>query len=221
MIFARWLSPPGGDDSGDPKCEARREARPPLKRVEPNGKADAERVARIRAGDIAEFETLYLEYVEPLWGFAQSLLGASEPARDVVQDVFAALWYTRDRWEPESTVRAYLFRAVRNRAISLRRHDDVVERAASAWNPTETAPGMGRAGESADAAVLRDETEALVHRRLATLTERQRTVLLLWWQDALSLTEIAGVLGVSVPAAHKLLGKAQAHLLTAGGVGPS
>jgi RNA polymerase sigma-70 factor (ECF subfamily) len=170
-------------------------------------------VARVRRGDVDAFTELYHEHVEGLWRFATGLLQAPDVAKDVVQDVFFTLWNVRESWAPETSVRAYLFRAARNRAISVVRHDTIVARTTAAIDDHDEIPGMGTPMPGTDDAVLTRDTRDALWRSVQALPERQRSALLLWWRDELSVTEVAAVLGISVPAAHKLLATAQGRLV--------
>ena len=80
-------------------------------------------VARIRAGDGAAFEAMFRQYYEPLLRFALTYLPVRESAEDLVQDVFYRIWEHRERWAVRTTLAAYLYAAVRHRALdSLSEH---------------------------------------------------------------------------------------------------
>src|SRR5690349_4986106 len=57
----------------------------------------------------------------PLHRFAESLLGSSEDAKDVVQEVLINVWRLGDRWDPSGSAIAYLFASVRNQAVKSRK----------------------------------------------------------------------------------------------------
>src|SRR3569832_571735 len=59
------------------------------------------------------FKTLY----KPLCNYAYSFLQDVEESEDVVQGIFYNLWKNRDRMEMISSVKSYLFVAVRNNCL--------------------------------------------------------------------------------------------------------
>src|SRR5690625_247500 len=77
-------------------------------------------IDRIRSGDIQAFENLFYTCYYPLCSFSYKITGCSEAARDAVQEVFMKIWNTRTGWYIKLSVKAYLFRAVRNQSLKLK-----------------------------------------------------------------------------------------------------
>lgn len=170
--------------------------------------------AAIRRGDAQAFETLYRAYHAPLWRFAHLAVGSAAVAEELVQDVFLAVWQGRKTWNVESSVRGWLYAAVRNRAIKHRRHAQLGEQLAeNAIDATlDTAPGMGRRPIDSHAAVEGADLEAAIDRALEALPERRRVAMILRWRHALSPVEIARVLRTSPESVRVLLSRARADL---------
>jgi RNA polymerase sigma-70 factor (ECF subfamily) len=175
--------------------------------------SDPELVVAIREGYPDAFDTLYRTHVSALWGFALQFVHTPDVAKDIVQDVFTEIWVRRASWEPRTTVRAYLFRAVRNRAISVLRHEHTVQNTERVMSANDEAPGMGEEPLLADEQTVTNEVRQALRTAIDALPERQRTALLLWWHKGMNATEIAVVLQISAEAARKLLAKAQHKLL--------
>jgi RNA polymerase sigma-70 factor (ECF subfamily) len=129
----------------------------------------------------------------------------------LVHDVFAALWLRRTSLTIHDSLTAYLFGAVRNRAVEMVRHATVARRTAQG-----VTDDLRRAQDSpaahTDSAVLNDEIAAAVRDALATLPELARQVLILRWQQQLSYPEIARVLDTTEAAAKQLGSRAQRAL---------
>src|SRR5260221_9422481 len=83
--------------------------------------SDREWVERVRQGDHAAFETAFRAYYSELCAFAYRYLRSPALAEEAVHDVFARLWQMRGELQVRSGVKAYLYGAVRHRAISLLR----------------------------------------------------------------------------------------------------
>jgi len=168
--------------------------------------SDTDLARRIRDGDAAPLETLFHEHYAALCRFANRYLHDRAAAEDLVQDVFASIWAGRMRLDVRGSVRSYLFAAVRNRALNLRKHQ-LVERD---WEFDEALPDV-RALHRAPARPddLLDEVERRNRLRAAieALPERCRLVMQLRWEEQLSHAEIADVLGISVKGVERQLSR--------------
>ncbi|HZS58994.1 MAG TPA: RNA polymerase sigma-70 factor [Gemmatimonadaceae bacterium] len=181
----------------------------PALRLEASGATDhrdAERVARIKSGDVGAFETVVRAYARPLTAFAYGMVRSSELAADLTQDVFAHIWERRDAIEIHGSLRAYLYRAVRNRAMNALRHQHIVDRFRhSAALGGESSP---RSAPSAERELEAAELAASVQAALNSLPPRTREVARLRWQEQMSLSEIATVMEIATPTVSNLLGRA-------------
>jgi len=196
---------------------SRARARESLERTDHSGSASLDAtthalVTRIRAGDSAAFDTIYTDYFERLWRFAYQSVHSRDVAIDVVQDVFTDVWVRRASWEPTS-VSAYLFRAVRNRLVSRRRHETTVASAVTdAAVQYGDVPALGAPALPPDDDVASRDMDIRLRHAIDQLTERQRAAVLLRWDQGLNSVETAAVLGVSEAAVRKLLAHARERL---------
>ena len=71
------------------------------------------------------FRTLFEEHYGSLISYGISLTGDLETSRELVQDVFLKLWENRDSIRISESLKAYLFKAVFNRAANRARHEKV------------------------------------------------------------------------------------------------
>ena len=167
---------------------------------------DRELLARIRRGDESAFDALFREYYGPLVGLAESLLRRQAEAEEVVQDVMPELWRRRETLAIDESWRAYLFRAVRNRALNELRHERVAELAAPFVR------GESSVGPTAHAQLVAEELEGAIVRAVAGLSGPVREVFELSRRDGLKYAEIASVLGISVKTVEARMGKALKEL---------
>jgi RNA polymerase sigma-70 factor, ECF subfamily len=168
-------------------------------------------IARIREGDSRAFEAVFRAYYAPLASFAFRYLRDAAAAEDVVQEVFGALWNGRDRLVVTTSLRAYLYAAVRNRALNIRKHDAVVEgweRDESADDVRELHPAPAQPDQLLDRRLL----EERLAEAFETLPERQAQVMRLRWKEELSYAEIAESIGISVKGVEKHLARGLAAL---------
>ena len=145
-------------------------------------------VDRIRAGDMAAFESLYRTYWQRLYTFAFRYVGSKEEAEDVAQDVFYRIWRGRERWVPSGAVRGYLYLSVRNAARDRLARAAVAQRwrLRQVGTTTEIQPDVAAA-----------ELTASVEHALADLPPKRSAVCKLRLIDGLSYAQIAGRLGIS------------------------
>jgi RNA polymerase sigma-70 factor (ECF subfamily) len=179
---------------------------------EPDTSLDRGLVARVRSGDEQSFDEVYLQYAQSLWRFAVRILGSREEAEEVVHDVFATIWEQRDRWQVQSTIAAYLYRAVRNRAIDVVRHNGVIHRLESTEDTDSLVPGLGQPPVAPDEHVYQQALQRALHEAIAMLPERRRTALTLRYVQEMSYAEIASVLQVSENAAFMLVARTREML---------
>ncbi len=170
--------------------------------------SDDDLVGYLRAGQIAAFDVLYTRHYPLVWKFAYRFTGTRDAAQDLAQEIFASLWERRATLVLTGSLRAYLLAAVRFRAVDALRHEEVVHQVTEEVDDETHPVGMGTPfpspEEETDDALLR----LRIHEELGKLPERQRTALLLRWEQGLSNQEIAEVLNIGKAAVSRLLGRA-------------
>lgn len=121
-----------------------------------------------------------------------------------MQDVFFAIWQAGADWSPQGSVRAYLFRAVRNRALNLVRRDALEKD----WE-THIAHADEHASSATaiDAELAHAELVARAHSAIDSLPERCRLVMHLRWREQMSYAEIAEVMGIGVKGVENQLAR--------------
>lgn len=172
----------------------------------PADPADRDCASLVRAGDEAAYTTLFRTLHTSLREFAATYTGNAALADEIVQDVFLDLWVRRETWSPRFGIRAYLFRAVRNRATDVIRHVQT-DRVALAASDTPTGMGEPPVAPGADAD-LRDFAAAL-RDVLRTLPPARYRAALLRWRHGLGYAEIAQTLGTSVASVTMHIARAR------------
>jgi RNA polymerase sigma-70 factor, ECF subfamily len=169
-----------------------------------DSRSDGGVVARVRSGDQRALEEIFREHYAALCGFARRYVGDDGTAEELVQDMFLALWAKRDKWEVTSSVRSYLFRAVRNRALNRRKRESIerdwAQQEAGAIEPF---PAVADGIDESET----EHTLRAVDAAIESLPERCRLVMRLRWRDQLSYAEIAEVMGISVKGVENQLGR--------------
>lgn len=84
--------------------------------------------SKIREGDIKTFENVFRLYYTPLCLYAFCIIGSSDDAEDIVQELFYTIWKNRGALQILRSLKSYLYGAVRNEALEYIEHQEVKER---------------------------------------------------------------------------------------------
>jgi len=85
----------------------------------PNGKAqeDLSLLDALIKGEEAAFEKIYKSYFALLRNYSASIVGDSETAYEIIQNIFVALWENRKNLDREKSLRNYLLRSTHNNSL--------------------------------------------------------------------------------------------------------
>jgi RNA polymerase sigma factor (sigma-70 family) len=180
---------------------------------------DEKLIAMARGGNPGAFETIVDRYQGRLLGFCRQMLGSTEDAEDVLQEVFVNAYRAMLADEREINLRPWLYRIARNRCLNQLRKPS-----ADAQESMDMVPEV-EAASTAEKVHNREEFRQILS-DVNKLPETQRSALLLREMDALSYEEIADAMETTVPSVKSLLVRArislaeasQARLLTCGEV---
>ena len=161
-----------------------------------------------RAGNPGAFEAIVDRYQGRLLGFCRQMLGSTEDAEDVLQEVFVNAYRAMLADEREINLRPWLYRIARNRCLNHLRKPT-----ADAQESMDMVPTV-EAASTAEKVHNREEFRQLLT-DVGKLPETQRTALLLREMDAMSYEEIAQAMETSVPSIKSLLVRARISLAEA------
>ncbi len=92
---------------------------------QPSAEQIREWADRISRSDREAFNALFRSLYYPLTYFAYRYAQCHDQACDIVQDVFVSVWQDRNDIDPQQSLKSYLYKMVRNRALNhLRDHSD-------------------------------------------------------------------------------------------------
>lgn len=151
---------------------------------------EKELAARIARREPAVFEELVEEYGARVQALARRLLGWSDGADDVAQDVFLALLNKGASYRGDAAIWTFLTAVTVRRCRSLQRRAWLYEKFVKRFAPRR---------EHDEPAVLSSEVEgtaSLVRNAIRDLPAIYREVVVLHYFEELSVAELASVLGV-------------------------
>jgi RNA polymerase sigma-70 factor (ECF subfamily) len=154
-----------------------------------------------------------LEHADALYNLARYLTRQPGDAEDLVQETYARALPAWDRLSPDSNVKAWLFRILRNAFLSRyrREHQRDADEPYDTTEPSAVAAAEPSFLGDRELSRLRGLVGADIEAALRQLSEDARTVVLL---DAEGFTEVelAEVLGCAVGTVKSRLSRARAEL---------
>ena len=164
-------------------------------------------VKRIRHGEDAAFDCLFLRYYEQVYRVAYGLVGKREEAEDLAQETFLEMYRRPPELPDGSTLLAWLCRVAVNKGYNAlrgeRRERLRLERLDGPAEPVDP-----------QAVLLRAEENARVRDALAQLPDRQHRLLVLRYAG-LSYGEVAAVLEVAPGSVGTMLVRAERAFMDA------
>lgn len=181
--------------------------------MSPNDTAPAGRTETLAQERRTEdFKDGLIREIPNLRAFAASLSGSMQLADDLVQDTLLKAWGNSDKFEPGTSLRAWLFTILRNTYYSLyRKRGREVQDSEGTY-----AERMATHGNQESHLDLADFRKAL-----AKLPEEQREVLIMVGATGLSYEEAAEICGVAIGTIKSRVNRARtklAELLSIGSV---
>lgn len=165
--------------------------------------SETELLEAIREGDEAAFEMTFKEYYQALCRYANSFLSDRDEAEEVVQSAFLSFWEKRGSITIASSLKAYLYQAIRNRCLNVIKHEKVKQQHAQ----HEVVMTVNHS-EATSHTVLSNELEQKIYVALEALPEQCRLVFKLSRFEELRYQEIADELGISIKTVENQIGKA-------------
>jgi len=150
-------------------------------------------IISLQAGNEAAFKQLFASYYSALCEYASRYVG-DEDAEDLVQELFAYLWEQRSYIVIVSSLKAYLFAAVRNRCLNaVKKRQELLQKQA------EYGELLKNHIEEPDYYFI-DELNALIEKYINDLPNKYRETFRMSRYTEMSNEEIACHSGVTVKA---------------------
>lgn len=147
-----------------------------------------------------EFKTYFLDYFGPLVRFAESFGLRSDESEDLVSEIFISIWKNRRYTQIQKPLKAYLFKAVKNRSINLLRLETRKTEVS-----TETVNIFKLSNEDRYSFEAVD-SEKLLDMLMAELNPVQKRIFRLAKLEGFTAQEIADILQMNKKTVYNLLG---------------
>ena len=130
------------------------------------------------------------------------ILPNTTTAEDLVQDVFYELWKKKDNININTSIRAYLRRAARNKTLNYIRDQKMQ------FEDEENSPELESGAESSSEKLETQELQQHINKAIEALPERCRLVFSLSRYEEMTYAQIATSLGISIKTVENQISKA-------------
>lgn len=153
---------------------------------------DEELVARSRAGDRESFNQLVVRWERPIYALAYRVLRREDEARDICQDTFLRAYKALPGFKGQAKFSSWIYRIALNlcRDWMRRQRRTPAAQLLDDVDPVELS-SAGTPTASVEDLVARRELGAIVEEAMGTLSEEQRTAIVLKEYHGLTFQEIA------------------------------
>ncbi|MCC8426467.1 RNA polymerase sigma factor [Mucilaginibacter sp. UR6-11] len=153
---------------------------------------DNELAVLLKGGDQDAFTEIYNRFFGLLYIHACKRLKSDEEAKDIIQDLFAALWNKRESLQFGTELASYLYAAVRNRILNLAARSGIESRYMGTLKDF-----TGTEQVQSDFQIREKQLTQIIEREIGNLPPKMREIFLMSRTQGYSHKEIAEQLNIS------------------------
>ncbi|MCT4644210.1 MAG: RNA polymerase sigma-70 factor [Carboxylicivirga sp.] len=147
-------------------------------------------INKLRKGDDASFASLYHDLFPSLVLFARKYVGEEELSKDIVQEVFIKFWNNISSITIRTSIKSYLYMAVRNHAINKLKKKTIE-------SDSVTIEEIKELTSSEEYVMLAQDVYHQIHNTIKELPKKSKEVILMSMND-MSISDIQDELNVSI-----------------------
>jgi RNA polymerase sigma-70 factor, ECF subfamily len=149
---------------------------------------DFELVNRSLKNETGAFERLVDKYQKPIYNLGMRMLGNSDDAQDLTQNVFIKSWEQLNTYDSKYKFFSWLYRIAINESLNYSKRERLKERLSDEERYTDKG--------SVDNEYEKDERSRVIHKALLEIDMNYRVVIVLRHYMELSYTEIAELIRI-------------------------
>ncbi len=162
---------------------------------------------RLRNDDRQALELLFKTHYAPLCRFAKNILKDKDQAEDMVQEVFLKIWDKRHELKVSSSLKAYLFMAVKNHCLNTLKLNERKN-----WLDEDMENDTLLSNNEVESKLNAKHLNEKIQQAIDLLPEKCKLTFQLSRHEEMSYKEIAELMNVSVKTVENQMGKALAFL---------
>lgn len=167
---------------------------------------EAEWAIKIKKGDKAAFNKLFLRYYDKLCQFVGHYVRDPDIAEDIVQEFFYKIWINRTTWNFTPNIVSYLYKAARNYSLNHLKNNKIKDKFLDDFNESFYL------SETPEKELIDKEFNDRVHAVINELPEQCRIIFKMKKFDGLKYAEIAEIKNISVKTVETQMGRALKYL---------
>lgn len=169
--------------------------------------SDHDLVRQINNGNKAAFEKLYRTNYVQLCDFIYRYVDSPDICEELVQDLFLSIWSMKDSWNPKGTLRSYLYKGVKNRALDYLKHREVEKRYLREQKIQMENDYLSASPNPIIYEVVDHKLADKIEEAIEQLPERGKLIFNLSRENGLTYCEIADFLDISVKTVETQMGR--------------
>lgn len=166
---------------------------------------DKELWSKLINGDEDALAFIYNTYFPSLYKYGMKIFTESGVVKDCIHDLFAALWFSRERLSDTDSIKYYLFASLKRRIV---RHS----RPGLLQRFLETAVSAPSVEQTIIEEQSSQERSKKLEKVIKKLPKRQKEILYLRYYEGLTTQETADIMSLSIDSTYVLLSKALNYL---------
>jgi len=159
--------------------------------------SDKELIIEIKASSQNAFKILFNNYYKPLIDFCLYRRIDLDISKDIVQEIFTYIWQSRDKLDPDKSIKSFLYKSVTNKIINYIKHSS----SKTLQLDESISPKPQNNG-------LTIESKIDIYSAIEKLPEKLKSVFMLSRIEGFKYSEIAEISEISVKAVEKRMTKA-------------
>jgi RNA polymerase sigma-70 factor (ECF subfamily) len=161
-------------------------------------------IEQVLAGSESAFRQIVDQHSQRIFNYVRRMTRNSTEAEDIAQETLIRFWVSRDRFDPDRVkLTTWLHRIAHNLCVDYFRQRQLQERQVPVQSDNQDSP---------DTDYELSIRAAVVHKALMTLSERQRSAIVLCHYQNFSQHDAAHILDLSVDALESLLRRGRSKL---------
>ncbi|MEP7107327.1 MAG: RNA polymerase sigma-70 factor [Ferruginibacter sp.] len=163
-------------------------------------------------GDEETYVFLFKEYYVPLCLYSKKYVGCKNIAEEIVSDTFLKLWENRKLVKINTSIKAYLFRAVANNSLSYLRKMKTEDNLKQFFYESSTSNSYFSIAEDEEQGLISENLTDKIKEAVDKLSKQQQKVFKLRRFEKRKAKEVAEIMGLSVKTIEMHLSKATLRL---------
>jgi RNA polymerase sigma-70 factor (ECF subfamily) len=161
---------------------------------------DEELMADVAKANVKSFNVIFNRYYKQIFNFVKKNVPDHKTAEDITQEVFLRIFKSAARFDPERKFSSWIYKIAFNEVkryyskAAARRTSSINEPIDSVWGGAERSEILEYKGAGPELSTESESRMQQIKKLIATLPEKQKTVVILKVYQELTFEEIAQVL---------------------------